>query len=391
MRILHCCLAAFYIDGYGYQENILPRIHQEMGHDVKVIASTETYLQHTKLGYVEPKTYVSPDGVNVTRLPYAARIPAKMAQKLRIYTGLDAELRRFRPDIIFIHDVQFLSASVIVSYAKESGAIVFADTHTDYINSGRSFVSRHILHGLIYRYSARQIESVATRIYATLPLRKEFLVDVYGLKPEGIALLPFGADDSRIDISQRDAVRSEIRRELQIAGDDLVFVTGGKIDKRKNIYELLEVFCGLVDQGKLARAKLLLFGKPTDEMAPMIKPFLGHKAVRYVEWLPAADIYRYLWASDVAVFPGTHSVLWEEAIGFGLPCIARRWHGIEHIDLGGNCIFLERSDRAEIGQVLQHCYDDPADLARLRAVAATRGSAEFSYKAIAQRAITLGA
>ena len=42
MRILHLCLSCFYIDGYNYQENILPRINHEDGHDVRILASTET-------------------------------------------------------------------------------------------------------------------------------------------------------------------------------------------------------------------------------------------------------------------------------------------------------------------------------------------------------------
>lgn len=39
MKILHLCLACFYIDGYTYQENILPRINREDGHDVRILAS----------------------------------------------------------------------------------------------------------------------------------------------------------------------------------------------------------------------------------------------------------------------------------------------------------------------------------------------------------------
>ena len=49
MKILHCCLAAFYIDNYGYQENILPKIHQIHGHEVKIVASTETFIDDKNL------------------------------------------------------------------------------------------------------------------------------------------------------------------------------------------------------------------------------------------------------------------------------------------------------------------------------------------------------
>ena len=43
MRILHLCLSAFYIDEAGYQENHLVQQHVKDGHEVLVIASTETF------------------------------------------------------------------------------------------------------------------------------------------------------------------------------------------------------------------------------------------------------------------------------------------------------------------------------------------------------------
>ena len=65
MKILHCCLSCFYIDNYNYQENLLPRQNKIDGHDVSIIASTEVYINNTKLGYCEPKKYVNEDGIPV--------------------------------------------------------------------------------------------------------------------------------------------------------------------------------------------------------------------------------------------------------------------------------------------------------------------------------------
>ena len=39
MKIVHVCLACFYVEGMGYQENILPKEHSEAGHSVTVITS----------------------------------------------------------------------------------------------------------------------------------------------------------------------------------------------------------------------------------------------------------------------------------------------------------------------------------------------------------------
>ena len=59
--IVHVCLANFFIDGYGYQENILPKFHKRLGYEVSVLASTETYLDNKELTYVEPSSYLLPE------------------------------------------------------------------------------------------------------------------------------------------------------------------------------------------------------------------------------------------------------------------------------------------------------------------------------------------
>ena len=81
MKVLHLCLSAFYIDGYGYQENILPRMHKKLGHDVLIVASTETYIDNMNLGYIESRNYVNEDGIPVHRIPYSKYIPARIVHK----------------------------------------------------------------------------------------------------------------------------------------------------------------------------------------------------------------------------------------------------------------------------------------------------------------------
>ena len=58
MKILHCCLSCFYIDGYSYQENELIREHVQAGHDVLVLASTESFDETQKKTYLNPGEYI---------------------------------------------------------------------------------------------------------------------------------------------------------------------------------------------------------------------------------------------------------------------------------------------------------------------------------------------
>jgi hypothetical protein len=70
MKILHICLSCFYIDNFSYQENVLPRQNKLDGHEVQILASTETYGKDKKLQYLEPGEYINEDSIKVIRLPY---------------------------------------------------------------------------------------------------------------------------------------------------------------------------------------------------------------------------------------------------------------------------------------------------------------------------------
>ena len=109
MRILHLCLANYYIDGYNYQENVLTRINKEDGHEVRIIASTETFKDNLTMTYVEPSEYVTEFGVPIQRIPYVKIGTHFSTVKIRKYVGLYDEIVKFAPDVILSHDIVFLS------------------------------------------------------------------------------------------------------------------------------------------------------------------------------------------------------------------------------------------------------------------------------------------
>lgn len=387
MKILHCCLAAFYIDDYSYQENILPRLHKEAGHAVEIVASTDTYLQNVKRGYADARSYFSRDGIPVTRLAYVSYLPRAIARKLRLYEGLERVLDSFRPDLVYLHDCQFLDVAVVRRYVKKSGAKLVVDCHTDYVNSARGFLSRWVLHRLVYRWCVWRLLPLVHKFYATLPIRSDFLVREYGVPREMIDLLPFGADDSRVDAASKAPVRAAVRQQLGIPDDAVVIVTGGKLDRRKNIHLLAEVFRSLKANGALQNMYLLIFGMPDSEMATIFDELAYTDGIIHVNWVPSEDIYKYFWCADLGFFPGTHSVLWEEAVGLGLPCVFKRWTGIEHIDLKGNCVLLDEVNHGSVGDVLLRVDSDSAWLAELSAAAQEKGADVFSYVRIAAKVV----
>jgi 1,2-diacylglycerol 3-alpha-glucosyltransferase len=384
MKVLHCCLAAFYIDDYAYQENILPKFHRMQGHHVEIIASTETYIEKGRLGYVKPSVYKNKDGIKVTRLPYSRWLPHRLVRKLRIYVGLYEAIEQFQPDIIFLHDVQFLSVYDIKRYIRRNhGVTVFADGHTDFINSARNWISKNILHKIIYRHCVKVLLPFTNMFWGVTPLRVKFFEEVYNVPKEKLGLLVLGADDSLFDQKNYFSIRNDIRTQYNISTDDFVIITGGKIDERKNIHSLMEV----VGTSFPSKVKLLVFGEPTEKMQGLISRYFDCSNIINLGWLSPERLYDFLYAADLGFFPGTHSVLWEQCVGVGLPCIFRRWSGMEHIDIDGNCLFLETGSVEEIKELLDKLILDKKIYENLRNKALLHGPRLFAYSEIAKRAI----
>lgn len=386
MKILHCCLAAFYIDNYGYQENVIPKMHKLQGHDVAILASTETYIQNKTIGYIEPSKYINEHDIPVTRIPYVKYIPHLIVKKLRLYKGITNVLEEFQPEIIFLHDCQFISIVNIVRFAQNNPKVrIYVDGHTDYINSGKNWISKNILHKLIYRWCANKIEPYTRKFYGTLPLRVEFFKSVYKLPNEKVELLVFGADDSVINKDEVNIIREQVRNKLGVSQDDLVLVTGGKIDKRKYIHTLMEVVADMKQQN----ITLIVFGTPDHEMANQIEALSMISNIHYLGWASNIETYGYLLAGDIAIYPGTHSVLWEQSIGLGLPCIFKQWEGMNHLNIGGNCLFLKSSTREEIKHAICLLKDDKELYNNMKNVSQNKGRKMFSYNSISKKAIEL--
>lgn len=384
MKILHCCLSAFYVDNYSYQENILPKMHKLQGHEVEIVASTETFLNNNSLGYTQAGTYYNENNIKVTRLPYIDILPQIIVRKLRIYNGLKNVLEQFKPDIIFLHNVQFISIKEIVHYINKTKNVqVFADNHTDYINSARGWLSKNILHKIIYKWCVKKIEPFLSVFWGVTPSRIKFLIDIYDVDQKKIDLLMLGVDDSIVNFSERNKTRNLIRNQLLINNDDFVIITGGKIDIKKNIHVLIKVIVKL----KIKKIKLIVFGSYTKNLKNELSDLLDSDNIIDIGWLPSNKIYDYLFAADLAFFPGTHSVLWEQAVGAGIPCVFKEWEGFKHVDLNGNCMFVKDGTFEEIRDIILYLYNNPLKLKEMKNVSEEKGVSTFSYYNIAKKAI----
>ena len=384
MKIVHMCLGCFFPDNYSYQENMLPKFHKALGYEVEVIASLVTFDKNGK-GTFLPKgsVYQNEYDIKVTRLDYQQ--PVKVNQKLKRYVGTYAALEKAKPDILFIHGCQFMDMDVVVKYLKaHSNVKVYVDNHADFSNSATNFLSKNLLHKMLWRHCAHLIEPYTTKFYGVLPARVDFLKDIYKLPPEKCELLVMGADDDKIEEASAKNARQMIRQKYQIEEDDFLIMTGGKIDAGKTQTLLLMEAVNKIQNEKV---KLIVFGSVTQELQDKVAALCSGTKVQYIGWVKSEDSYDYFSAADLVVFPGRHSVFWEQVAGMGIPMLCKRWDGTTHVDVGGNVKFLEKDSVEEIQSILEDLTENPEHYRQMLAAAQGKGREQFSYKEIAIRAI----
>ena len=237
MRILHLMLSNFFIDNRNYQENILPKRNIEDGHEVKIIASTETYIQPNKLGYVKPSTYNNNDGIEVTRIPYRKLFPHFVMTKIRSYSGLYEMIEKFEPDVILHHGVPSYELLTVSRYKKNnSGVKLYLDSHEDFHNSARGFISRELLHRRFYGPIVRKAIPYVDKILCINMESMDFLEALYKIPKKIMEFYPLGG----IVFSEDEHLlrRKKTREEIGIEDNDILMIHTGKMQPRKRTIEL---------------------------------------------------------------------------------------------------------------------------------------------------------
>lgn len=352
MRVLHICLAINYLEGWAYQENMLPAAHKELGYDVHIIAAEQYYDEHKKVVVNRPiGEYVNNDGVTVHILRGVTSNYSlnRILPKVR---GLYKELCSIRPDIIFWHGLDpcsYNSYQVSWYVKRHPNVRLYADCHADYYN--RRF-SEHPLKCKIdiqiskfwYFPFFRQ----AKKIWGTTPWREFFLKEEYHLTENKVGCLIMGADDKHIVGKDRAKVRNHVRSQYSIPQDAFLIVTGGKLDGRKNIH----ILCAAIKE--LGHpVHLLMFGKPTPEMEPVFDTYRSCDNITQLGWIDGTATYDLFLAADLACFPGSHSVLWEQSVACGVPGVYKYWDYMTHVNDGGNATFVRNINKQSLKEEIQ--------------------------------------
>jgi len=383
MKILHLMLANFFIDNYSYQENLLTKYHKKLGYDVEVVASLFNFDENGE-GYFETgrREYINENQIPVTRLEYMGGFWNK---KLRQYVGTYEAIEKANPDIIFIHGCQFLDMKVVVKYLEKNPQVkVYVDNHADFSNSATNWLSENILHKIIWRRCAQLIEPYVTKFYGVLPARVDFLKNIYKVPSNKVDLLVMGADDEKVEETATEESKINVREQFNIKKDDFLIVTGGKIDQAKRqVLNLMNV----VSKMNGPKVKLIVYGSVIPDLQEEVNTLSKDESIEYIGWINNHQSYDLFSAADLVVFPGRHSVYWEQVVAMETPMVVKYWEGTTHIDIGGNCNFLYDDTKEELATVLKNIIDNEDVYDTMLKNAKSDRKKQFLYSNIAKRSI----
>lgn len=387
MKIMHICLVGGYTEGLNYQENNLIKYQAADGHEVSLITTDHCYSEGV-WGLCGTETdYVNSDGVHIIRLPFAYPLPYNVNRQIGIFRGFKTVLEKISPDIIFVHNLQFQDNRKIAAYKrKHPKVVIYADNHSDFSNSARNWISKNTLYRFWWRPCAKAVEPYVERFFGVMPSRVDFLQNVYGISADKTELLLMGADDESVERAARKEVHSRVRETYHLEQDDFLIVTGGKIDAFKTQTLLL---MQAVQEISNQHLKLLVFGSIEEELKEKFFSLCDGKKVQYIGWARGEQSYEYFAAADLVVFPGRHSIYWEQVAAQGVPMLCKYWEGTTHVDIGGNVQFLMEDSVETIKEKITELLDNPEEYEQMKRSAGGKGKDAFSYRLIARKSVGL--
>lgn len=381
MKIVHIAATAPYNDNWGYQDNLLPKYQKKLGHEVTMI-TTNTKHENGKIVEVEEADYTLDDGVRVIRLKkkkYCCEILTNLHSTLPVYNCLE----QIKPDFVFFHGLISSTIFEVIKYKKNcnSNCVIVQDNHMDYNIGYRFDTFKKKLVRAFHRFINKRSISQVEKVYGVTPWRKKYAEDYFKIPTNKTDVLIMGADDEKIDFANREKIRREIREKYNVSENDFLIVTGGKIDKKKKI----DVLMSAIEKG--SNEKLIIFGEVHNDVKENFYRLLNENSnIIYVGWISADSVYDYFFAADIVLFPGQHSVLWEQACASKVPCVFEEWEGMDHVNNGGNSAFISGITQESIKEMIAQTKFTEKYY-KMKEVALSKATDIYLYSAIARKSL----
>ena len=377
MRIAHIGLASFFTENMTYQDNQLTNQNVLDGHEVMVISNAAQYHDGCVVatGYEDR---VLENGIRLVRLPYRKILHRALSDKIRAVSGLYDLLEEFNPDVIMSHNLAYWSVLDVIRYKKKHPAVKFyADSHTAVYNSGRNWVSLHLLHRGLYRFLTQRTLPYLEKYFYIGVSEREFSIEHYGVGPEMMEHFPLGGNLPEENDYQSS--REAVRKSLNLEPDERLLLHTGKLSAPKRTKDLLEAFSAVPE----LKAKLAIIGSVPEDQKDLLSQMEADPRIVFLGWKQASELIGYLCACDLYCQPGSVSATLQNAVCCKSPVMSYP-HRIytEELDYG-NILWVKT--REDMENTFRDIAGGSIDLQQLRAGSERCARQLLDYRALAAR------
>lgn len=348
MKIINICVGG-YVEGWGYQENLLPEYEHKAGYYTIVFAPRNSFPSYVEKKERDEIIKKGPEyeynGVRIIRHNIYLHTPGFVLFSTHLFRTLLKE----KPDIIFHHGTHPSLLKCVLYRLFHKKTILFVDNHVDYINQSKNVAWNFIIRKVILRLVNKISSPAVSKFYGVSPGRCDYLRDVYKISANKISLLPIGGDVDMVNKVSIEGVRSL----FSIPEDSFVICMGGKLEISKGTISLVKSYQTL--RKKYHSLQLVIFGKILDEQTKNVVDDEG--SIINLGWRNREDTIKILKQAQIAIWPIHHTTLIEDAVCCSTPVIARETGNTSHL-VEGNGILMKEGNYDEVTRAIETIFLD---------------------------------
>lgn len=323
---------------FGYQINILPKIQARLGYDVTIISSANIQ-KHPKFKYFgsttdvdeADKLFSEKNNVKVLRHPWYRVVSGRTIYK----PGFIKLIKKQKPDMIFCHTNDTLSAIIIArSYRKLKIPIIF-DNHMLEMASNNRF--RKLFQWYFKTFVAPKIKKHKWKVIRTQD--DDYIIRKLGVPLELSPYISFGSDTTLFYPDEN--IKLSFRKKHSIEKDDFVVLYAGKLDYAKGGLLLANMMKDKIISSK--RVVFVIVGNTDDnEYGFEVEEILKQSENRVLRFPTQKyiDLPVFFQSADLCIFAKQSSLSIFDAQACALPVIAEDNHiNVERLSRGNGFTF----------------------------------------------------
>lgn len=336
VAVIEMSIKAFLIDHM--------RILQEM-FDLYVIVNTDNRL------------FLQSFGIKATVIPVRIERKISLLNDIKALFRLYKIFRREKFDII--HSIMPKSGFLSILAGFFAKVPIRVHTFTGQVWKNKRGVKRFIL-----KTMDKILAMCATHVLVDSMSQREFLINEGVLNHEKSSVIGNGSmcgvDETRFYFDEK--ARSNIRENLGVASDDVVFFFLGRMNKDKGVLDLAMAFMSL--HSRFNNVHLLLVGPDEENMKEKILKICSQCSNKIHIMGYAEKPEKYMSAADVFCLPSYREgfgLVIIEAAAVGLPSIGSKIYGItDTINDGITGFFFESGDAKDLMKKMTRFVDEPS-------------------------------